>query len=199
MMSSEKLLVLCHVQGRMWEPYCLHGHWSVQKSLDRAKLPEGRAICVSDHVATPSRKAAVEYSLPPLARVRVYNVQEGESPVKAVKKTHVDNLSPGLQMLPNIESLMTASEHAYPASTKALEKRLKKGLQTFLSLYIYSAFSQGKKGAHFLYQLEYTVNFGKGERSRQSYKNVQVLSKVQGYECRHLGMSTIATTCIISF
>lgn len=145
MMSSEKLLVLCHVQGRMWEPYCLHGHWSVQKSLDRAKLPEGRAICVSDHVATPSRKAAVEYSLPPLARVRVYNVQEGESPVKAVKKNHVDNLSPGLQMLPNTESLMTASEHAYPASTKALEKRLKKGLQTFLSLYIYSAFSQGKK------------------------------------------------------
>lgn len=64
---------------------------------------------------------------------------------KSCKKNHVDNLSPGLQMLPNTESLMTASEHAYPASTKALEKRLKKGLQTFLSLYIYSAFSQGKK------------------------------------------------------
>lgn len=75
-------------------------------------------------------------------------------------------------MLPNTESLMTASEHAYPASTKALEKRLKKGLQTFLSLYIYSAFSQGKKGAHFLYQLEYTVNFGKGERDPDRATNM---------------------------
>lgn len=48
-------------------------------------------------------------------------------------------------MLPNTEFLMTASEHAYPKSIEAPEKCLKKGLQTFLSHYTYSAFSQGKK------------------------------------------------------